>query len=164
MTSHLPKCRLRKKPDKPPCRQFQKICRGVFWWLIGATAVLGSISTGPFAPPNAPIAISIATLPNPSTNHHGKMHIYAKLTAMLRLTSGRVLNSVFFGGGTPSLMPPETVHEILERIRFHWPKANNFECTLEANPTSVDAGRFAGYAAAGVNRISMGIQSLRDDD
>ena len=80
------------------------------------------------------------------------------------LTSGRVLNSVFFGGGTPSLMPPETVHEILERIRFHWPKANSFECTLEANPTSVDAGRFAGYAAAGVNRISMGIQSLRDDD
>ena len=80
------------------------------------------------------------------------------------LTSGRVLNSVFFGGGTPSLMPPETVHEVLERIRFHWPKANNFECTLEANPTSVDAGRFAGYAAAGVNRISMGIQSLRDDD
>ena len=74
------------------------------------------------------------------------------------------MNSVFFGGGTPSLMPPETVHEILERIRHHWPKANNFECTLEANPTSVDAGRFAGYAAAGVNRISMGIQSLRDDD
>jgi oxygen-independent coproporphyrinogen-3 oxidase len=80
------------------------------------------------------------------------------------LTSGRVLNSVFFGGGTPSLMPPETVHEILERIHVHWPKANNFECTLEANPTSVDAGRFAGYATAGVNRISMGIQSLRDDD
>ena len=81
-----------------------------------------------------------------------------------KITNGRVLNSVFFGGGTPSLMPPETVHEILERIRHHWPKANNFECTLEANPTSVDAGRFAGYAAAGVNRISMGIQSLRDDD
>jgi putative oxygen-independent coproporphyrinogen III oxidase len=80
------------------------------------------------------------------------------------LTSGRVLNSVFFGGGTPSLMPPETAHEILERIHFHWPKANKFECTLEANPTSVDAGRFAGYAAAGVNRISMGIQSLRDND
>ena len=80
------------------------------------------------------------------------------------LTSGRVLNSVFFGGGTPSLMPPDTVHEILERIRYHWLKANNFECTLEANPTSVDAERFAGYAAAGVNRISMGIQSLRDDD
>lgn len=80
------------------------------------------------------------------------------------LTSGRVLNSVFFGGGTPSLMPPETAHEILERIHFNWPKANKFECTLEANPTSVDAGRFAGYAAAGVNRISMGIQSLRDND
>jgi len=61
-------------------------------------------------------------------------------------------------------MPPETVQEILERIHFHWPKANNFECTLEANPTSVDAGRFAGYAAAGVNRISIGIQSLRDAD
>ncbi|HEY9040264.1 MAG TPA: radical SAM family heme chaperone HemW [Roseovarius sp.] len=80
------------------------------------------------------------------------------------LTSGRVLNSVFFGGGTPSLMPAETVQAILDRIRHHWTLANDLEITLEANPGSVEATRFAGYAAAGVNRISMGIQALNDVD
>jgi oxygen-independent coproporphyrinogen-3 oxidase len=77
-------------------------------------------------------------------------------------TSGRVLTSVFFGGGTPSLMQPDVVSGILERIRHHWPQANDMEVTLEANPGSVEAGRFKGYADAGVNRISMGIQSLDD--
>ncbi|WP_138935825.1 radical SAM family heme chaperone HemW [Roseovarius arcticus] len=80
------------------------------------------------------------------------------------LTQGRVLNSVFFGGGTPSLMPPETVHAILDRVRQHWTLANDLEITLEANPGSVEAGRFAGYASAGVDRISMGIQALNDTD
>jgi len=77
---------------------------------------------------------------------------------------GRVLNSVFFGGGTPSLMAPETVNAILERIRQHWPTANELEITLEANPGSVEAGRFRGYRDAGVNRLSMGIQALNDND
>jgi putative oxygen-independent coproporphyrinogen III oxidase len=77
-------------------------------------------------------------------------------------TPGRVLTSVFFGGGTPSLMNPDVVSGILERIRQHWPQANDLEVTLEANPGSVEAGRFKGYADAGVNRISMGIQALDD--
>ncbi len=80
------------------------------------------------------------------------------------LSSDRVLNSVFFGGGTPSLMPAGTVQAILDRIRHHWTLANDLEVTLEANPGSVEATRFAGYAAAGVNRISMGIQALNDVD
>lgn len=80
------------------------------------------------------------------------------------VTRGRVLNSVFFGGGTPSLMPAETVQAILDRVRDHWTLANDLEITLEANPGSVEAGRFAGYAAAGVNRVSMGIQALNDAD
>lgn len=80
------------------------------------------------------------------------------------LTKGRVLNTVFFGGGTPSLMPAELVHSLLDRIRATWPTANDLEITLEANPTSVEAGRFRGYAAAGVNRLSMGIQALNDPD
>ncbi|NUB45354.1 coproporphyrinogen III oxidase [Fertoebacter nigrum] len=79
-------------------------------------------------------------------------------------TQGRVLNSVFFGGGTPSLMEPELVAAILERVRATWPAANDCEITLEANPGSVEAGRFAGYRDAGVNRISMGIQALNDAD
>lgn len=80
------------------------------------------------------------------------------------LTKGRILDSVFFGGGTPSLMPADTVHAILDRIRHHWTFNNNPEITLEANPGSVEAQRFAGYAAAGVNRVSMGIQALNDTD
>jgi len=79
-------------------------------------------------------------------------------------TPGRVLTSVFFGGGTPSLMDPDVVHAILDRIRHHWPAANDLEVTLEANPGSVEASRFRGYSAAGVNRVSMGIQALNNDD
>lgn len=78
------------------------------------------------------------------------------------LTKGRVLQTVFFGGGTPSLMEPDTVHAILDRVRRTWPMANAAEITLEANPGSVEAGRFAGYRDAGVNRVSIGMQSLRD--
>ena len=79
-------------------------------------------------------------------------------------TKGRVLNTVFFGGGTPSLMDPDTVSAILDRIRATWPMANDPEITLEANPGSVDAGNFREYAQAGVNRVSMGIQALNDND
>jgi putative oxygen-independent coproporphyrinogen III oxidase len=78
------------------------------------------------------------------------------------LTEGRILQTVFFGGGTPSLMEPSTVHAVLERIKGIWRTANAIEITLEANPGSVEAGRFADYREAGVNRISMGVQSLRD--
>lgn len=77
---------------------------------------------------------------------------------------GRVLRSVFFGGGTPSLMDPAIVDAILTKVRATWPMANDAEITLEANPTSVEAGRFAGYRDAGVNRVSMGIQALNDVD
>ena len=79
-------------------------------------------------------------------------------------TSGRVLQSVFFGGGTPSLMDPDVVDAVISKIRATWPTANDIEITLEANPTSVEAGRFAGYRQAGVNRVSMGIQALNDAD
>jgi len=78
-------------------------------------------------------------------------------------TGRRVTTSVFFGGGTPSLMSPATVAAIIERIDRHWSIVPGAEITLEANPSSVEAGRFAGYRGAGVNRISMGVQSLSDD-
>ncbi|MGI3210305.1 radical SAM family heme chaperone HemW [Roseovarius tibetensis] len=80
------------------------------------------------------------------------------------LVPGRVVNSVFLGGGTPSLMAPDTVHDILERVRQVWPVANDLEVTLEANPGSVEAGRFAAFAQAGVSRISLGVQALNDRD
>ncbi|MFN3399954.1 MAG: radical SAM family heme chaperone HemW [Ferrovibrio sp.] len=78
-------------------------------------------------------------------------------------TPGRILSSVFFGGGTPSLMAPETVAAILDRVNTLWRPANDLEITLEANPGSVEAGRFRAYRDAGVNRVSIGIQSLNDD-
>jgi oxygen-independent coproporphyrinogen-3 oxidase len=77
--------------------------------------------------------------------------------------NGRTITSVFFGGGTPSLMSPATVGAILDGIAAAWRMDEGAEITLEANPSSVEAGRFAGYRAAGVNRVSIGVQSLRDD-
>jgi oxygen-independent coproporphyrinogen-3 oxidase len=75
---------------------------------------------------------------------------------------GREVTSIFLGGGTPSLMQPRTVGAILEAIGKHWRIAPDAEVTLEANPTSVEATRFAGYRTAGVNRVSLGVQALDD--
>lgn len=91
----------------------------------------------------------------------------AYLSEIARLgaeTGPRVLNSVFFGGGTPSLMDPDLVSAILDKVQATWPSANDLEVTLEANPTSVESGRFRAYRAAGVSRVSMGIQALNDAD
>ncbi|WP_448204568.1 radical SAM family heme chaperone HemW [Azospirillum sp. sgz302134] len=77
-------------------------------------------------------------------------------------TPGRRVTSVFFGGGTPSLMEPATVGALLERIAARWPVADRLEVTLEANPTSVEADKFRAFRAAGVNRVSLGIQALDD--
>ena len=74
----------------------------------------------------------------------------------------RSVNTIFLGGGTPSLMRPATVGAVLEAVARHWTIAADAEITLEANPTSVEAARFAGFRAAGVNRASLGIQSLND--
>jgi putative oxygen-independent coproporphyrinogen III oxidase len=74
----------------------------------------------------------------------------------------REVSSIFLGGGTPSLMAPQTVGLVLDAIGRHWRVASDVEVTLEANPTSVEATRFAGYRAAGVNRVSLGVQALDD--
>ena len=76
----------------------------------------------------------------------------------------RDVRSIFFGGGTPSLMKPETVAAILDHIGKLWRIDAQAEITIEANPGSVEAERFKGYRAAGINRVSMGLQSLRDAD
>ena len=77
-------------------------------------------------------------------------------------TPGRTVQSIFFGGGTPSLMDPRSVGGILDAIAQHWTIDPRVEITLEANPTSVEADRFRGYRTAGVNRVSLGVQSLRE--
>ncbi len=88
----------------------------------------------------------------------------AELAHRARLAPGRVVSSVFFGGGTPSLMAPATVGSILEAIAEHWSVDPGAEVTLEANPTSVEATRFRGYRAAGINRVSLGVQAMNDRD
>jgi len=88
--------------------------------------------------------------------------IAAELADAAAITGPRAVRSVFFGGGTPSLMNPATVGAILDAVGRHWRVEHDAEITLEANPTSVEAERFRGYRAAGVNRVSLGVQSLDD--
>jgi oxygen-independent coproporphyrinogen-3 oxidase len=78
------------------------------------------------------------------------------------LAPGRGVTSIFFGGGTPSLMRPNTVAAMIDAVALHWTLDSDAEITLEANPTSVEAENFAGYRAAGVNRLSLGVQALDD--
>ncbi len=88
--------------------------------------------------------------------------LLADLAHEATMLPGRTLGSIFFGGGTPSLMPPETVAAIIDAAAGHWQAAPNVEITLEANPSSVEAANFADLAEAGVNRVSLGLQALDD--
>jgi oxygen-independent coproporphyrinogen-3 oxidase len=87
-----------------------------------------------------------------------------ELAHFAELTQGKTVESVFLGGGTPSLMDPKTVENILEAIAKNWSLDANVEISMEANPSSVEAERFRGYRSAGVNRVSLGVQSLIDRD
>jgi oxygen-independent coproporphyrinogen-3 oxidase len=86
--------------------------------------------------------------------------LLADLAHEAHLLPGRKLTSIFFGGGTPSLMEPATVEALIEAAGRHWPPADDIEITLEANPNSAEAARFADLAGAGVNRLSLGLQSF----
>jgi putative oxygen-independent coproporphyrinogen III oxidase len=86
--------------------------------------------------------------------------LLADLDHQAGLMPSREVVSVFFGGGTPSLMPPETAALLLDRVARRWPLAADVEITLEANPNSAETERFRGFAAAGVNRLSLGVQAL----
>ncbi len=88
--------------------------------------------------------------------------LLADLAHEAALLPGRTLTSIFFGGGTPSLMEPATVEALIDAARDLWPAADDLEITLEANPNSVEAARFADLAKAGVNRLSLGLQSFDD--
>ena len=89
--------------------------------------------------------------------------LLADLAHEAALLPGHRLTSIFFGGGTPSLMPPATVEAVIAAARSHWATADDVEITLEANPNSAEAANFADLASAGVNRISLGLQSFDDN-
>lgn len=106
-------------------------------------------------------------------NSHVREHIdqsrwQAALLKELDTLAGKVpqrtVSSIFFGGGTPSLMPAATAAALIERVHKHWPAADNIEITLEANPTSVEADTFGDFRRAGVNRVSLGVQALDDKE
>jgi len=89
---------------------------------------------------------------------------FKELAYYAALTKNKTVTSIFFGGGTPSLMPPQLVEKILRKISILWHLDDNIEITLEANPTSVEASNFEALSQAGVNRLSLGIQALNDQD
>ncbi len=90
--------------------------------------------------------------------------LLAELAHYHARTPNHRVTSVFFGGGTPSLMDPATTHDLIAAATRLWPAVPDVEITLEANPSTVEAGRFRDFRAAGVNRLSMGLQALNDDD
>lgn len=97
-------------------------------------------------------------------DHGAWRDVYAREIAYYAdLTQGRIVQSVFFGGGTPSLMEPDTVQTVIDTIAQKWAVSDDVEITLEANPTSVEADKFEAFRAAGVNRVSLGVQSLDDE-
>lgn len=98
-------------------------------------------------------------------DHAAWRNAYSKeIDYYANLTKGRTVTSIFFGGGTPSLMEPETVGQIISDIQKHWRISNDCEITLEANPTSVEIEKFKAFRMAGVNRVSMGVQSFVPKD
>ncbi len=124
------------------------------------------MSIGRSARPNAPIAISILMSAPRSTKRDGPHAIIRELewTAQLQGVDRPIVQTIFFGGGTPSLMSGKAAGSVLDAIARLWRTANDIEVTLEANPASADASRFAAYRAAGVNRLSLGVQALNDAD
>jgi putative oxygen-independent coproporphyrinogen III oxidase len=88
----------------------------------------------------------------------------AEITRYAAETGPRVLSSIFFGGGTPSLMSPQVIEAVICTAQSAWSFANDIEITLEANPTSIEAAKFSDFRSAGINRASVGVQSLRDKD
>ena len=132
--------------------------------MIGATGAFGLYVHWPFCEAKCPYCDFNSHV---SKKIDQKQWLDAYLSELKRSayeTPDRVLNTIFFGGGTPSLMNPETVAAVIDEARALWRPANDMEITLEANPGSVEAGRFAAYRDAGVNRISMGVQALNDED
>jgi oxygen-independent coproporphyrinogen-3 oxidase len=113
------------------------------------------VSKCPYCDFNSPVRASI-------DQDSWRDALVADLAHEARLLPGRKLTSIFFGGGTPSLMDPASVEAVISAAVSHWEAAENLEITLEANPNSVEAARFADLAAAGVNRISLGLQSFDD--
>ena len=143
-------------------RAFSKFVEGAIVQSDRGNGLFGVYVHWPFCAAKCPYCDFNSHVHRGAFDEAAYVESYAReLAHFAEKTPGRTVQSVFFGGGTPSLMDPRSVEGILRAISKHWRVANDAEVTLEANPTSVEAERFRGYRAAGVNRVSLGVQSLR---
>lgn len=126
------------------------------------TQPLGLYVHWPFCVSKCPYCDFNSHVRNNVDHQKWKSALLQELKHVGERTRGRPLKSVFFGGGTPSLMEPETVHAIIEELKTYW-EINDPEISLEANPNSVEIDKFKDFRSAGVNRVSIGIQSLDAD-
>ena len=118
----------------------------------------------PFCRQKCPYCDFNSHVPKAAVDHaRWRTVLLAELAHFAAELPGRRLESIFFGGGTPSLMEPETAQALIAAAQKHWPAGDNPEVTLEANPTSVEIGRLREFAGSGVNRLSLGVQSFDDD-
>jgi putative oxygen-independent coproporphyrinogen III oxidase len=132
---------------------------------LQAGADFGVYVHWPFCKAKCPYCDFNSHVRQSAVDHMSFAHaLVRELSHMKQLAPERTVSSIFFGGGTPSLMPPEAVAHVLDGIADLWPISAKAEITLEANPTSVEAENFRGYRAAGVNRVSVGVQSLIEED
>jgi putative oxygen-independent coproporphyrinogen III oxidase len=132
-------------------------------WRMSETEPFGVYVHWPFCRAKCPYCDFNSHVRHGGIDEARFLSAYLKeLDPFASLAPGRSVTSIFFGGGTPSLMQPATVATILDAIAGHWTVDSNVEITLEANPTSVEAENFAGYRSAGVNRLSLGVQALDD--
>ena len=133
--------------------------------LISSNQDFGIYVHWPFCKAKCPYCDFNSHVRHDTVDHMRYVRALAReLSHMKQLAPEKRVTSIFFGGGTPSLMPPQAVGHVLDAIAMLWPVAADAEITLEANPTSVEAENFRGYRAAGVNRVSVGVQSLNEAD
>ena len=133
--------------------------------ILDRSAGFGVYVHWPFCAAKCPYCDFNSHVRHQPVNQERFAHAFAAELATMRARTGpREVTSIFLGGGTPSLMKPETVGAVLEAVAKNWTVPADIEVTLEANPSSVEAGRFRGYRAAGVNRVSLGVQALIDRD
>jgi len=131
---------------------------------VNAPAPLGVYVHWPFCKSKCPYCDFNSHVRQGVEHSRWRMALLTELEHAAREAPDRRVETMFFGGGTPSLMEPETVAEVIARTRSLWDCAPEIEITLEANPTSVEAGRFALLAQAGVNRVSLGVQAMSATD
>ncbi len=130
----------------------------------GKTPLFGVYVHWPFCASKCPYCDFNSHVREAVDHQAWRISMLSEIDYYASLTPGRTVSSIFFGGGTPSLMEPETVEAIIDCVQKCWHISNDCEITLEANPTSVEAGKFKAFRQAGVNRVSLGVQALNDDE